>query len=344
MLPQPTVGSGRGGVASPPPATRAVVVGTGAVLPGPPVTNAALAERLAAGGVETSDEWITARTGIRQRFFTNGETTTDLASQAARLALDDAGMDAADVDLIVVATSTPDWIFPSTACLVQSRLGVGGGAAFDVQAACCGFVYALATADALIRSSTARTALVIGAETYSRILDFGDRSTCVLFGDGAGALVLSASRSESGVLASRLHADGSHHHILRVAGGVAAGKVTGYPFLTMEGKSVFRLAVNALESVAHEALTAAGLCVDDVDWLIPHQANARIVDATAKRLGLPIDRVVVTVDRHANTSAASIPLALDAARKDGRIRSGQLLLLQGVGGGFTWGANVLRMA
>ena len=318
------------------------IIGTGGYLPGEPISNAMLAERLAERGIETSDDWIVARTGIRQRYFSDGEPTSVLATRAAENALADAGLSAEDIDLIVVATSTPDWVFPSTACLVQKALDAPGGAAFDVQAVCTGFVYAMANADALIASGVARRALVIGAERFSSILDFEDRTTCVLFGDGAGAVVLEAGETP-GILASRLHADGRHEAILRTAGHVHGGAVTGHPFLTMDGQAVFRLAVSVLDSVAREVTEAAGVSVADVDWLIPHQANVRILNACGRKLGLDPERVVVTVDRHANTSAASVPLALDAARRDGRVKPGHLVMLQGVGGGFTWGANLVRM-
>jgi 3-oxoacyl-[acyl-carrier-protein] synthase-3 len=319
------------------------IIGTGSFLPGEPVDNATLAGRLAEQGIETSDDWIVARTGIRQRYLAEpGVSSSQLATAAARRAIEAAGVDAADLDLIIVATSTPDWVFPSTACLVQKALGAPGGAAFDVQAVCSGFVYAMATADAMIRAGTARLALVIGAETFSRILDWKDRGTCVLFGDGAGAVVLQAS-SEPGILASRLHADGRHEAILRTAGNVHGGEVTGHPYLTMDGQAVFKLAVGVLDSVARETMAAAGLAIDSIDWLIPHQANIRILHATARKLGLPLERVVITVDRHANTSAASVPLALDVAVRDGRIQPGQHVLMQGVGGGFTWGAVLARM-
>lgn len=317
--------------------------GTGSYLPGDPISNDALAERLAAQGVETSDEWIVARTGIRQRHLSEDEPTSVLATRAAERALADAGLEAADIDLIILATSTPDWVFPSTACLVQKALGAAGGAAFDVQAVCTGFVYAMANADALIRAGVAHRALVIGAERFSSILDWSDRTTCVLFGDGAGAVVLEAAAAP-GMLASRLHADGSQESILRTAGQVCGGRVTGHPFLTMDGQAVFRLAVTVLDSVGREVVEAAGLSIDAVDWLIPHQANIRILSATGRKLGIAPEKVVVTVDRHANTSAASVPLALDVARRDGRIRAGHLVMLQGVGGGFTWGANLLRMS
>ncbi|MEZ5661197.1 MAG: beta-ketoacyl-ACP synthase III [Burkholderiaceae bacterium] len=319
------------------------IVGTGSYLPGEPVSNEALAERLAATGIETSDEWIVARTGIRQRYLSEDEPTSVLATRAAERALADAGLEAADIDLIVLATSTPDWVFPSTACLVQKALGAPGGAAFDVQAVCTGFVYAMANADALISTGVARRALVIGAERFSSILDWQDRTTCVLFGDGAGAVVLEAA-DQPGLLASRLHADGRHEAILRTAGHVRGGAVTGHPFLTMDGQAVFRLAVNVLDSVGREVAEVAGLTMADIDWLIPHQANVRILNATGKKLGIAPEKVVVTVDQHANTSAASVPLAFDLARRDGRIRAGHHVLLQGVGGGFTWGANLVRMS
>jgi len=319
------------------------IVGTGSYLPGEPVSNDTLARRLAARGIETSDEWIVARTGIRQRYLADPDvTTSQLATEAARRALEAANIEAADVDLIILATSTPDWVFPSAACLVQKALGAAGCAAFDVQAVCSGFVYAMSTADAMIRAGNARNALVIGAETFSRILDWSDRGTCVLFGDGAGAVVLQAS-SEPGILAARLHADGSYESILRTAGSVSGGNITGHPFLTMDGQAVFKLAVGVLDSVARETVAAAGLELDSIDWLIPHQANVRILNSTARKLGIPPDHVVVTVDLHANTSAASVPLALDVAVRDGRIRPGQHVLMEGVGGGFTWGAVLVRM-
>lgn len=319
------------------------ITGTGGYLPGSPVDNEMLAQRLAARGVETSDDWIRTRTGIRQRHLAEPEvTTSQLATEAARRALEAAGREPGEVDLIILATSTPDWVFPSAACLVQKALGVPGGAAFDLQAVCSGFVYALTVADAMIRSGAVRCALVIGAETFSRILDWNDRGTCVLFGDGAGAVVLEAA-PEAGILAARLHADGTHESILRTAGSVCGGNVTGHPFLTMDGQAVFKMAVSVLDSVARETAEAAGLELGAIDWLVPHQANVRILNATARRLGLPAERVVVTVDRHANTSAASVPLALDVAVRDGRIRRGHHVLMQGVGGGFTWGAVLARM-
>ena len=319
------------------------ISGTGSCLPRQVVSNDELAARLARDGIETSDDWIVARTGIRQRYFAqDGETTTELAARAAEAALAAAGVPAASVDLIVLATSTPDQVFPSTACLVQARLGIAGAAAFDVQAVCSGFVYALTVADAMIRTGTHRRALVIGAETFSRILDFKDRTTCVLFGDGAGAVVLESSIAP-GLLSARLHADGSQAKILCTAGRVDAGQVIGDPFLRMDGQAVFKLAVNVLDSSAREVLDDAGLTPADIDWLIPHQANVRILSATARKLGLAEERVIVTVDRHGNTSAASVPLALDAGVRDGRIRRGQCLALQGVGGGFTWGSVLLRL-
>jgi 3-oxoacyl-[acyl-carrier-protein] synthase-3 len=318
------------------------IVGTGSALPERCVDNATLAAELAARGIETSDDWIVARTGIRQRYLATPEVTSSvLGARAARAALESAGLQASDVGLIVVATSTPDYVFPSTACLVQRELGIAGCPAFDVQAVCSGFVYGLTVADAMIRSGAARHALVIGAEVFSRILDWNDRGTCVLFGDGAGAVVLSASDTP-GVLAARLHADGRHESILRTAGNVAHGSITGHPFLTMDGQAVFKLAVGVLDEVARETVAAAGLSVADIDWLIPHQANVRILQATGRKLGLPPEKVVVTVDRHANTSAASVPLALDVAVRDGRIREGHRVMLQGVGGGFTWGAVLVR--
>jgi 3-oxoacyl-[acyl-carrier-protein] synthase-3 len=313
------------------------ITGTGSYLPAQVVTNDDLARR-----IDTSDEWIRTRTGIRQRHVAAAdEQASDLALHACRRALDAARVDVDDIDLIVVATSTPDMIFPSTACLLQAKLGATRGAAFDVQAVCSGFVYALATADAQLRAGLATRALVVGAEVFSRILDWNDRSTCVLFGDGAGAVVLEVS-DPPGLLASRLHADGRHASILCVPGGVANGQVTGTPFLRMEGNAVFRFAVKVLGDVVDEVLPLAGLGRADIDWLVPHQANVRILEATAKRLSLPLERVVMTVDRHGNTSAASIPLALDEAVRDGRILAGHHVVLEGVGGGFTWGAVVVR--
>jgi 3-oxoacyl-[acyl-carrier-protein] synthase-3 len=319
------------------------IAGTGSALPERVVDNAQLSRELAERGVETNDAWIVERTGIRQRHLAAPEVSSSmLGTQAARAALQAAGMQPSSIDLIVVATSTPDYVFPSTACLVQKALGIAGGAAFDVQAVCSGFVYGMATADAMIRSGMATNALVIGTEVFSRILDWNDRGTCVLFGDGAGAVVLAAA-DKPGILAAKLHADGSQEHILRTAGNVSGGGITGHPFLTMDGPAVFKLAVSVLDSVARETVAAAGLQVADIDWLIPHQANIRILQATARKLGLPLDRVVVTLDRHANTSAASVPLALDVAVRDGRIRPGQRVLMAGVGGGFTWGAVLAQM-
>ncbi|MCC6377273.1 MAG: ketoacyl-ACP synthase III [Burkholderiales bacterium] len=317
---------------------RSRIAGTGSYLPAQVLTNDDLARR----GVDTSDEWVRSRTGILQRHIAaEGELSSDLAYHASRRALEAAGMAAGEIDTIIVATTTPDFVFPSTACILQDRLGLRGGPAFDVQAVCSGFVYALSIADAMIRAGTARNALVVGAETYSHILDWSDRRTCVLFGDGAGAAVLVPS-AEPGIVATRLHADGSQRGILSVPGQVRDGKVAGRPFLQMDGQAVFKFAVRALTDVADEALADAGLPRTAIDWLIPHQANLRIMDATAKRLGVPHERVVVTVDRHANTSAASVPLALDEAVRDGRIRPGQHVMLLGVGGGFTWGSALLR--
>ena len=315
------------------------VAGTGRYLPARVLTNDDLARR----GVDTSDEWVRTRTGIRQRHIAaDGEMASDLALVASREALDAAGLAPADVDLLIVATTTPDMIFPSTACILQEKLGTQGTApAFDVQAVCSGFVYALAIADGMIRTGSARNALVVGAEVYSRILDWTDRKTCVLFGDGAGAVVLVPS-SEPGILATRLHADGGHRGILCVPGSVQNGAVVGTPFVHMDGQAVFKFAVRVLAEAADEALAAASLPRSEIDWLIPHQANLRIMDATAKRLEIPPEKVVVTVDRHANTSAASVPLALDEAVRDGRIKSGHHVMMLGVGGGFTWGAALVR--
>ncbi len=317
------------------------ITGTGSMLPPRRVTNAELAAELAGRGVETSDEWIVARTGIRARHFAaDNVVASDLAVGAARHALEAAGRRADEIDLIIVATSTPDMVFPSTACVVQQKLGTAGGAAFDVQAVCSGFVYALTVADSMIRTGAARKALVIGAEIFSRLLDFNDRGTCVLFGDGAGAVVLEGSE-QPGILASDLHADGQHVGILCVPGHVAGGKVSGDPLLKMDGQAVFKLAVGVLESAARTVLERAGRTDADIDWLIPHQANIRIMQGTAKKLKLPLDKLVVTVDEHGNTSAASIPLALDVAVRGGRIKPGDTLMLEGVGGGFTWGAVLL---
>ncbi|CAA9391960.1 MAG: 3-oxoacyl-[acyl-carrier-protein] synthase, KASIII [uncultured Ramlibacter sp.] len=317
------------------------ITGTGSYLPPRRVTNADLAAELAAKGVETSDQWIVERTGIRARHFADPDVTaSDLGAHAARQAMESAGCKAADIDLIVVATSTPDMVFPSAACILQNKLGIAGCAAFDVQAVCSGFVYALTVADAMIRTGSARKALVIGTEVFSRILDFSDRTTCVLFGDGAGAVVLEASETP-GILATDLHADGRHVGILCVPGTVAGGQVHGSPLLRMDGQAVFKLAVGVLEDAARATLAKAGKTEADIDWLIPHQANIRIMQGTARKLKLPLDKLVVTVDEHGNTSAASIPLALDAAVRGGKIRKGDTLMLEGVGGGFTWGAVLL---
>lgn len=319
------------------------LIGVGSALPARRVTNDDLVADLATRGIETSDEWIVTRTGIRQRWLAGpDDTTTSLGVRAAREAMKSAGVGPDDIDLIVCATSTADQIFPSTACLIQSELGVHQGGAFDVQAVCSGFAYAVANADALIRAGVAQRALVIGAEVFSRILDWNDRSTCVLFGDGAGAIVLSAADTP-GVLVSRLHADGRQSGILSTPGSVRCGAVTGHPFLRMDGQAVFKLAVKLLAELAQETLEAAGLKVDGLDWLVPHQANVRILSATASRLGLPLDRVISTVGEHANTSAASVPLALAQAVQEGRLRPGQLIMLQGVGGGFTWASNLIRL-
>ena len=314
------------------------IAGTGSYLPPRIVTNDELASKL-----DTSDAWIRERTGIRQRHIADeAQGSSDLALEASRRALEAAGLQAADVDLIIVATSTPDYIFPSTACLLQAKLGVKGCAAFDVQAVCSGFVYALATADSMIKNRMAKKALVVGAEVFSRILDWNDRGTAVLFGDGAGAAVLTASE-QPGVHASVLHADGSQVGILSVPGNVCGGRILGSPFLQMQGKEVFKLAVRVLDESAREVAAAAKIRLEDVDWLIPHQANVRILEATAKRMGLPRERLVVTVDRHANTSAASVPLALDEFVRAGKIKAGHRVMLQGVGGGFTWGASLVTM-
>jgi len=323
--------------------TGSVIAGTGSFLPPRVVSNDALAVELAERGIETSHQWIVERTGILQRHLAARDVTTSaLATEAARAAIENAGIQATDVDLIIVATSTPDFVFPSTACLVQANLGTPGGAAFDVQAVCSGFVYALTTADSMIRAGRAKCALVIGAEVFSRILDWNDRSTCVLFGDGAGAVVLKAA-DEPGILSANLHADGSQMKILCAAGNVAYGEVTGDPFLRMDGQAVFKMAVNVLAQSARQACEEAGVQLSDIDWVVPHQANVRILNALARKLSLPVEKVVVTVDVHANTSAASVPLALDAARRDGRVESGQLVMMQGVGGGFTWGSVLARL-
>ncbi|WP_291590390.1 beta-ketoacyl-ACP synthase III [Comamonas sp. UBA7528] len=320
------------------------ITGTGSYLPPRRLTNNDLAAELAQRGIETSDEWIVERTGIHARHFAAPEVgSSDLALEASRNALEAAGITAQDLDLIIVATSTPDMVFPSTAAILQHKLGITNGCpAFDVQAVCSGFVYALTVADAMIRSGSARRVLVVGAEVFSRILNFNDRTTCVLFGDGAGAVVVEASE-EPGILASDLHADGSHVDILCVPGHVSGGEILGSPMLTMDGQAVFKLAVGVLEKAARATLDKAGMTEADIDWLIPHQANIRIMQSTARKLKLPMDKVVVTVGEHGNTSAASIPLALDHAVRNGQVQKGQNVLLEGVGGGFTWGAVLLKM-
>ena len=315
---------------------RAVIAGTGSALPRRRVTNAELAET-----VDTSDEWIVERTGIRVRYLAGeGETTSTLATDAARAALEAAGIAPGEIGLIILATSTPDQTFPASATIVQAALGINDCIAFDVQAVCSGFLYALTVADSMIRSGAADTALVIGAETFSRILDWEDRTTCVLFGDGAGAVVLKAEEGTRGVLATRLHADGRHNQLLYVDGGPSTTQTVGK--LRMKGQEVFRHAVTNLAQVLREVMEAAGLDVSEIDWVVPHQANRRILDATARKLGLPAERVIVTVDQHANTSAASVPLALDAGVRDGRVQRGDLLVLEAMGGGFTWGAAAIR--
>jgi 3-oxoacyl-[acyl-carrier-protein] synthase-3 len=319
------------------------ITGTGSYLPPRRLTNADLVAELAAQGVESSDDWIVERTGIRARHFVDaGVYSSDLALMASRQALAAAGLGAKDIDLIIVGTSTPDMVFPSTACILQSKLGAKGGPAFDVQAVCSGFVYALTMADSLIRSGTAKKALVVGAEVFSRLLDFKDRTTCVLFGDGAGAVVLEAS-STPGILSTDIHADGHYSDILCVPGHVCGGQVLGDPMLRMDGQAVFKLAVGVLDEAARAVLAKAGKQASDIDWLIPHQANIRIMQSTARKLKLPMDKVVVTVDQHGNTSAASVPLALDAAVRSGQVKPGQTLLLEAVGGGFTWGAVLLTL-
>ena len=318
---------------------RAVIAGTGSALPARCVTNAELADR-----VDTTDEWISERTGIRQRYIAGpGETTATLAAEAARAALKAAGLAPADIGLIILATATPDNTFPASATKVQALLGIDDCVAFDVGAVCSGFLYAIHTADALLRTGTARHALVIGAETFSRILDWDDRATCVLFGDGAGAVVLSLDddAGDRGIIASKLHADGRHGSLLYVDGGPSTTQTVGH--VRMQGREVFRHAVTNLAAVLGEVLADTGIGTDDIDWLVPHQANARIIDATGRKLGLDAGRVVMTVDRHANTSAASVPLALDEAVRDGRIQRGQLVVLEAMGGGFTWGACLIRM-
>ena len=314
------------------------LIGTGSCLPGSPVSNTDLAAR----GIDTDDEWIVSRTGIRSRYLAEpGTLSSELGLIAAQRALAMAGTSADEIDLIIVATSTPDFIFPSTACLIQGQLGNKGAAAFDVQAVCAGFTFALGIAEKFIRSGSHKKALVIGAEVFSRILDWSDRGTCVLFGDGAGAVVLEASE-KPGILATAMHADGSQNGILNVPGQVCGGEVTGDPFLRMDGQAVFKFAVRVLADIAEEVCQAAGIQTSEVDWLIPHQANIRIIEATGKKLGVDRNKVIVTVDRHGNTSAASVPLALDEAVRDGRIQRGQKVLLEGVGGGFTWGAALLE--
>jgi 3-oxoacyl-[acyl-carrier-protein] synthase-3 len=319
------------------------ITGTGSHLPPRRLTNDDLARELAEQGIETSDQWIVERTGIRARHFAAPDvTSSDLGLEAARRALESAGRAASDVDLIIVATSTPDMVFPSTAAILQHKLGIAGCPAFDVQAVCSGFIYALTVADAMIKTGSARCALVIGAEVFSRILDFKDRTTCVLFGDGAGAVVLEASE-EPGILASDLHADGRHVGILCVPGQVSGGAVLGTPLLRMDGQAVFKLAVRVLEEAARATLDKAGKTAEDIDWLIPHQANLRIMQGTARKLKLPLEKLVVTVDDHGNTSAASIPLALDVAVRGGQVKKGDTVMLEGVGGGFTWGAVLLNL-
>ena len=318
------------------------IVATGSALPGRVVTNDELARELAGRGIETSDEWIVARTGIRQRYIAEpGVGSAELGARAALTTLQSAGLGVDSVDLIVAATSTPDQIFPSCACLIQARLGHAGCAAFDVQAVCSGFVYALAVAESMIVAGKHRRALVVGTEVFSRILDWNDRSTCVLFGDGAGAVVIEAS-DQPGIVASELRADGSQAGILCAAGRISHGAIEGTPYLAMDGQAVFKLAVSALGASALDVLAQAHVETAELDWFIPHQANIRIMNAIARRLGLPDSKVVATVDRHGNTSAASVPLALDVAVRDGRIRTGDLVMLQGVGGGFTWGSVLLR--
>lgn len=327
------------------------ITGTGSFLPPRRLTNADLVAELATQGVETSDDWIVERTGIHARHFAAPDVgSSDLAFEAAKNALTAAGRRPQDIDLIIVATSTPDMVFPSTACILQHKLaqideaatGIAGAPAFDVQAVCSGFIYALTVADAMIRAGSATRALVVGAEVFSRILDFKDRTTCVLFGDGSGAVVLEAS-DQAGVLATDIHADGKHAGILCVPGHVRGGEILGDPVLKMDGQAVFKLAVGLLEGAAHAALNKAGLKESDIDWLIPHQANIRIIQSTAKKLKLSMDKVILTVHNHGNTSAASIPLALDEAVRSGQVQPGQTLMLEGVGGGFTWGAVLLKL-
>ncbi|TMH56007.1 MAG: ketoacyl-ACP synthase III [Betaproteobacteria bacterium] len=314
------------------------IIGTGSYLPPKIVTNDDLA-----GQMDTTDEWIRTRTGIRQRHIAEpSQASSDLGLEASRAALAAARVVPQEIDLVIVATATPDYIFPSTACIMQAKLGIKGCAAFDIQAVCSGFVYALAIADKMIRSGQHRCALIVGAEVYSRILDWKDRGTAVLFGDGAGAVILRAD-SKPGIMASALHADGSYVDILSVPGNVCGGKIVGSPFLQMDGQAVFKFAVKVLDEVARETLAMCALTPADVDWLIPHQANVRILEATARKLGIELSKLIVTVDRHGNTSAASVPLALDLAIRDGRIKPGHKVMLQGVGGGFTWGASLVEM-
>lgn len=318
------------------------ITGTGSYLPPRRLSNADLVAELAAQGIESSDEWIVERTGIRARHFVDaGVGSSDLGAEAARRAIEAAGCQPSDIDLIIVATSTPDMVFPSTAALLQNKLGIVGCPVFDVQAVCSGFVYAMTVADALIKTGTAKRALVIGAEVFSRILDFKDRTTCVLFGDGAGAVVLEASETP-GILATDIHADGKYYEILCVPGHVSGGAILGDPVLKMDGQAVFKLAVGVLEETARASLAKAGLNDSDIDWLIPHQANIRIMQSTARKLKMSMDKVIVTVDQHGNTSAASIPLALDHGVRSGQITKGQTLMLEGVGGGFTWGSVLLK--
>jgi 3-oxoacyl-[acyl-carrier-protein] synthase-3 len=318
------------------------ITGTGSFLPPRRLTNADLVAELATQGIESSDEWIVERTGIRARHFVgDGVGSSDLGAEAARRAIESAGCQASDIDLIIVATSTPDMVFPSTAALLQNKLGIVGCPVFDVQAVCSGFVYAMTVADAMIKTGTAKRALVIGAEVFSRILDFKDRTTCVLFGDGAGAVVLEASETP-GILATDIHADGKYSDILCVPGHVSGGAILGDPVLKMDGQAVFKLAVGVLEETARASLAKAGLNDADIDWLIPHQANIRIMQSTARKLKMSMDKVIVTVDQHGNTSAASIPLALDHGVRSGKITKGQTLMLEGVGGGFTWGSVLLK--
>lgn len=317
------------------------IAGTGSYLPERRVSNDDLAQELAKRKIETSDAWIAERTGIRaRRIAEKGQLSSDLGVKAAQAALESAGKTAQDIDLIIVATSTPDMIFPSTATIVQNKLGIHGCPAFDIQAVCAGFIYALTVADAMVRSGSYRCALVIGADVFSRILDFDDRTTCVLFGDGAGAVVIEPS-SEPGILATELCADGRYRDILYTEGSIASGQIEGHPYLQMNGQAVYKLAVQVLQDAANAVLAKAGKSAADLDWLVPHQANLRIMQSTTKKLKLPMDRLIVTVDEHGNTSAASVPLALDSAVRSGKIQRGDTVLLEGVGGGFTWGAILL---